>query len=69
MPEPVRAPGGPRRAGMLAEVRAGLCCQPKELPSKLFYDARGSELFEEITRLPEYYLTRAERTLDRKSVV
>lgn len=50
---------------MLAEVRAGLCCQPKELPSKLFYDARGSELFEEITRLPEYYLTRAERTLLR----
>ncbi len=33
------------------------------MPSKLFYDQRGSELFEEITRLPEYYLTRAEQAL------
>ena len=39
---------------------------PKWLPPKWFYDARGSELFEEITRLPEYYPTRAERAiLDR----
>lgn len=37
----------------------------KELPSKFFYDERGSELFEEITRLPEYYLTRAEEELLR----
>jgi L-histidine N-alpha-methyltransferase len=40
----------------------------KELPSKLFYDERGSELFEQITRLPEYYLTRAEQALLREHV-
>ncbi|MEP7344700.1 MAG: L-histidine N(alpha)-methyltransferase [Gemmatimonadaceae bacterium] len=49
--------------GVLADVRAGLGRTPKELPPKYFYDLRGSELFEEITRLPEYYLTRAERRL------
>jgi L-histidine Nalpha-methyltransferase len=48
---------------MLAEVAAGLSMPQKELPPKYFYDHRGSELFEEITRLPEYYLTRAERGL------
>lgn len=48
---------------MRAEVRAGLLRPQKELPSKFFYDRRGSELFERITRLPEYYLTRAERGL------
>jgi L-histidine N-alpha-methyltransferase len=48
---------------MLAEVAAGLAAPQKELPPKYFYDLRGSELFEEITRLPEYYLTRAERAL------
>lgn len=42
------------------DVRAGLTASPKTLPPKYFYDARGSELFDEITRLPEYYLTRAE---------
>ena len=50
-------------AGMLAEVRAGLTQEQKELPPKFFYDTRGSELFEEITLLPEYYLTRSERAL------
>jgi L-histidine N-alpha-methyltransferase len=50
-------------AGMLAEVRDGLSRAQKELPPKYFYDERGSELFEEITRLPEYYLTRTERAL------
>ncbi|HEU5170588.1 MAG TPA: L-histidine N(alpha)-methyltransferase [Gemmatimonadales bacterium] len=48
---------------MLAEVAAGLSAPQKELPPKYFYDHRGSELFEQITRLPEYYLTRAERAL------
>jgi L-histidine N-alpha-methyltransferase len=48
---------------MLAEVAAGLSAPQKELPPKYFYDHRGSELFEEITRLPEYYPTRAERAL------
>ncbi len=43
-----------------ADVRAGLSAEPKTLPPKYFYDARGSELFDEITRLPEYYPTRAE---------
>jgi len=44
-----------------SDVLAGLSRMPKSLPPKLFYDARGSELFEHITRLPEYYLTRTER--------
>jgi L-histidine N-alpha-methyltransferase len=57
----VSAPRGNPR--MLAEVAAGLAAPQKELPPKYFYDHRGSELFEEITRLPEYYLTRAERRL------
>lgn len=43
-----------------ADVARGLRSTPKSLPPWLFYDARGSELFEEITRLPEYYLTRTE---------
>jgi L-histidine N-alpha-methyltransferase len=46
-----------------SDVRAGLTASPKWLPPKWFYDARGSELFEEITRLPEYYPTRAERAI------
>jgi L-histidine N-alpha-methyltransferase len=46
-----------------ADARAGLTSTPKWLPPKWFYDARGSELFEEITRLPEYYPTRAEREI------
>ena len=48
---------------MAAEVLAGLAATQKTLPSKYFYDARGSALFERITELPEYYLTRAERRL------
>jgi L-histidine N-alpha-methyltransferase len=45
------------------DVRAGLTAEPKWLPPRWFYDARGSALFEEITRLPEYYPTRAERAV------
>ena len=41
-------------------VVAGLSRKPKALPCKFFYDARGSELFEQICRVPEYYLTRTE---------
>jgi len=48
---------------LAADARAGLTKRPKSLPPKYFYDARGSELFEEITRLPEYYLTRAETSI------
>lgn len=50
------------------DVRVGLSADPKWLPPKWFYDARGSELFEEITLLPEYYPTRTERELLRRSV-
>ncbi|MEU2109387.1 L-histidine N(alpha)-methyltransferase [Streptomyces sp. NPDC019507] len=50
-------------AALRDDVRHGLTRTPKELPPKWFYDARGSELFEEITRLPEYYPTRAEREI------
>jgi L-histidine N-alpha-methyltransferase len=45
------------------DVRTGLTGRPKWLPPKWFYDARGSELFEQITRLPEYYPTRTERAI------
>jgi len=46
-----------------AEVRAGLTSTPKTLSPWLFYDENGSRLFEQITELPEYYLTRIERSL------
>jgi L-histidine N-alpha-methyltransferase len=45
------------------EVFEGLSATPKRLPSKLFYDHIGSALFEQITELPEYYLTRTERSI------
>lgn len=45
------------------DVRAGLTGTPKTLPPKYFYDASGSDLFDEITRLPEYYPTRAETAI------
>lgn len=44
-------------------VREGLSARPKWLPARLFYDEAGSELFERITELPEYYLTRTERSI------
>jgi L-histidine N-alpha-methyltransferase len=46
-----------------ADVRAGLTAPQKSLPPKWFYDRHGSELFEEITALPEYYPTRCEREI------
>ena len=52
------------QARMAAEVREGLLAKPLPfLPSKFFYDERGSALFDEITRLPEYYLTRTEESI------
>jgi L-histidine Nalpha-methyltransferase len=45
------------------DVRRGLTAKPKELPPKWFYDDRGSDLFDQITRLTEYYPTRAERAI------
>jgi L-histidine Nalpha-methyltransferase len=52
-----------RKQTMFAEVRDGLSRTPREISPKYFYDERGSRLFEEITALPEYYLTRAEREI------
>lgn len=52
-----------RRREILADVRQTLFRTPRELSPKYFYDERGSELFEQITQLPEYYLTRAERSI------
>lgn len=56
--------GEEEQARMAAEVREGLLAKPLPfLPSKFFYDERGSALFDEITRLPEYYLTRTEESI------
>src|SRR5437868_9510993 len=46
-----------------ADVLAGLSARPRAIPARWFYDRRGSELFEDITRLPKYYLTRTERAI------
>src|ERR1700761_9014681 len=45
------------------EALAGLKADPKTLPSKLFYDEAGCVLFDAITRLPEYYVTRTDLAL------
>lgn len=50
-------------ASLADDVRAGLSARPKQLSPKYFYDERGSRLFEQITRLPEYYPTRAEQEI------
>ncbi|MBV7694518.1 L-histidine N(alpha)-methyltransferase [Streptomyces sp. TRM70350] len=50
-------------AALRADVQQGLTNSPKTLPPKWFYDAHGSDLFEQITELPEYYPTRAEREI------
>src|SRR5882757_8929916 len=46
-----------------ADVLAGLSARPRAIPARWFYDRRGSELFEAITLLPEYYRTRVERSI------
>lgn len=53
----------PRTDDLLAEVLAGLNEEPKLLPCKFFYDKRGSELFDAICELPEYYPTRTEMAI------
>jgi L-histidine Nalpha-methyltransferase len=63
----LRLPEGHLAARLAEDVRAGLTSHPKTLPPKWFYDHRGGELFERITLLPEYYLTRAERGLLRSN--
>lgn len=60
-----RQPTGNR---MREDVVRGLGHQPKRLPSKYFYDARGSELFEQICDQPEYYLTRVELAILRQHI-
>lgn len=60
-----RLPAGYLTRALRADVAAGLSATPKTLPPKWFYDARGSVLFDRITRLPEYYPTRAERMVLR----
>lgn len=65
----VPAPGpGPDRGRLLADVVAGLSAAEKALPCKYFYDAAGSELFERICELPEYYVTRTELQLMQEHV-
>ena len=59
-----RQPGG----GLLADAFAGLSKSQKRLPSKFFYDARGSDLFERICEQPEYYPTRTELAIMREHV-
>jgi L-histidine N-alpha-methyltransferase len=56
-------------AQLAEDVRVGLSATPKILPPKYFYDARGSELFDEITRLPEYYPTRTEAAILQQRAV
>jgi L-histidine N-alpha-methyltransferase len=51
------------RESLVREVRRGLLRRPRSLPPWMFYDARGSEIFERITELPEYYPTRTERNI------
>lgn len=54
---------GWRERALLADVVSGLGSLPRRLTPRWLYDDRGSELYSEITRLPEYYLTEAERRL------
>jgi len=50
-------------SNMAQDVRDGLTANPKRLPPKYFYDERGSDIFEQITKLPEYYPMREEESL------
>ncbi len=58
-----RLPAGFLESALRADALTGLTATPKALPPKWFYDANGSALFEKITELPEYYPTRAERSI------
>ena len=58
----------PAASDFLAEAIAGLSKQPRMLPSKFFYDERGSELFQQISALPEYYVTRTETDINRANI-
>lgn len=58
----------PKNAAMVIEVLAGLRASPRVLSPKYFYDERGSQLFDQITRLPEYYPTRTEIGIMRANI-
>lgn len=58
----------PKPADFFAEVIEGLSLCPKLIPPKFFYDERGSQLFEQITGLPEYYPTRTEQGILKENV-
>lgn len=58
----------PNDEQLLEEVLIGLSKEQKELPCKLFYDKKGSELFDEISKLPEYYLTRTETQIIKSNI-
>ncbi|MET0875800.1 MAG: L-histidine N(alpha)-methyltransferase [Tardiphaga sp.] len=62
-------PGHPEATAFAADAVAGLTAMPKRLPPKYFYDVAGSELFERITTLPEYYPTRCELGILRDHAV
>ena len=64
----VKAARRAERSAMLAEVVEGLSSSPRSLPSKYFYDERGSRLFDRITELDEYYLTRTEISILREHI-
>src|SRR5690349_20545730 len=66
IPQPVASFASPDSA-LARDVIAGLSGTPKRLPPKYFYDAEGSRLFEAITQLPEYYLTRCEHEILEKN--
>ncbi|HEX4631032.1 MAG TPA: L-histidine N(alpha)-methyltransferase [Chthoniobacterales bacterium] len=57
----------PVNADFLAEVIGGLSSSPRTLPCKFFYDERGADLFQKICELPEYYITRTETELLRRT--
>src|SRR4029077_18479501 len=61
----VHAVGRSARDELIADVRAGLGSNPKTMSPRWFYDERGSQLFDRITQLPEYYQTRAEAEILR----
>ncbi len=61
----VRVPSTKASASFAEAVRRGLSASPKTLPCQFFYDAAGSQLFEQICALPEYYLTRTEDAILR----
>jgi dimethylhistidine N-methyltransferase len=58
----------PARSDFLEQAIAGLSSSPRTLPSKFFYDERGSDLFQEICELPEYYVTRTETEILRRDM-